>query len=896
VIGKTLAQYEILGLLGSGGMGEVYRARDTNLGREVAVKLLPAELGTDAERRARFEREAQAVAALNHHNVVTLYAFEAANDVLFLVMELVEGRTLEEEIPANGLSQQRLFEMALALTDAVAAAHAKGITHRDLKPQNVMIDGEGRVKVLDFGLAKLLAQPAESVDATIAIDPGATREGFIVGTAAYMSPEQAEGKPVDARSDVFSLGILLYQMITGTRPFNGDTQMSTLTAVLRDEPRPVLELRPDLPRQLSRILSRCLEKDPDRRYESAKGLRYDLEILQRELISGEHERPVVTRAAAPVTAGRPWRPAWIAGIAALLLVAVAGIWLRPGGKTDEGPAHAAEIAPVTAATDPTIVVFPFENLGAPEDAYFAAGITDEIVTSLTHLGGLRILSRTSAQQYDRTGKTMQQIADDLGVDYVLEGSVRWQRSGDKPSRVRVTPQLVDAHTDRQVWAQRYDHTMEEIFRVQTEIADEVVRQLGVTLAAGGATELRATPTEDMTAYHAYLRAADILDSSRFNSQDWLVAVDLLDRAVERDPSFHEAWVKLAKAHAGMCHFDWDRTEERLALAKSAVDRAIALKPGSARSQVARGFYLYWGLKDYEQALNAFQTAAVSLPQDLEIRRAIAYVQRRQGAFAEAVDNLGHVADLSPQDATICYHISETNTILGNYEEGALWAAKAIQLDPNQGNHYVVASWNALLAGWPEQSRMALANDPGQGKVEVEARRFLVAFHLRDYGAALRYAAELPDLSESQYFVISRPLYEGLVYLAMDRRESAQQSLARAEILLSDKLREKPAAGNLVAAHAVVLAGLGRSDEALAEATRSLDLYPGNKDAWIRQWRLYDLAYVQAITGQMDDAIVTLRQLLAAPCDAVSPAMLRNSPAFDSLHGRDDFEALIAVES
>ena len=304
MIGKTLGRYEILGLLGSGGMGEVYRARDTNLGREVAVKLLPAELGTDAERRARFEREAQSIAALNHPNVVTLYAFEEADDVPFLVMELVAGCTLEEEIPANGLSQQRLFELALALIDAVAAAHAKGITHRDLKPQNVMIDGEGRVKVLDFGLAKLLTQPAESVDATIAIDPAATREGFIVGTAAYMSPEQAEGKPVDARSDVFSLGILLYQMITGTRPFNGDTQMSTLTAVLRDEPRPVLELRPDLPRQLSRILRRCLEKDPDRRYESAKGLRYDLEILQQELISGEHERPVVTRSAESGSAQR----------------------------------------------------------------------------------------------------------------------------------------------------------------------------------------------------------------------------------------------------------------------------------------------------------------------------------------------------------------------------------------------------------------------------------------------------------------------------------------------------------------------------------------------------------------------------------------------------------------
>ncbi|HKK72304.1 MAG TPA: serine/threonine-protein kinase, partial [Candidatus Krumholzibacteria bacterium] len=280
MIGKTLAHYEVTGLLGSGGMGDVWRARDTRLGRDVALKVLPDAVTHDPERRARFEREARAIAAIDHPNVVTIYAVEEAEGHLLLSMEVVEGQTLGELIPPGGLPLDRILEIATPMASALAAAHGRGITHRDLKPANVMVRPDGQVRILDFGLAKLVDGSPEVEDATIAVD--ATAEGRVLGTTAYMSPEQAEGKPVDPRTDVFALGILLYQMATGEKPFVGDTPISTITSILRDEPRPMHELKPELPTQLGRIIGRCLQKDPENRYDTAKGLMFELENLQED--------------------------------------------------------------------------------------------------------------------------------------------------------------------------------------------------------------------------------------------------------------------------------------------------------------------------------------------------------------------------------------------------------------------------------------------------------------------------------------------------------------------------------------------------------------------------------------------------------------------------------------
>ncbi|MBU1676649.1 tetratricopeptide repeat protein, partial [bacterium] len=550
------------------------------------------------------------------------------------------------------------------------------------------------------------------------------------------------------------------------------------------------------------------------------------------------------------------------------------------------------VAAADTRSEPVVVVFPFENLGPPEEAYFAAGVTDEIITRLTGVAGLRVVSRASALHYDRTGTTMQQIATDLGVDYVLEGAVRWQRDAGGTSRVRVTPQLMNARSDEQVWAESYDRSMAEIFKVQSEIAEEVVHSLGVTLAVSPAPKDADIPTRDMNAYHAYLRAREILDVSQFNAESWFLAVDLLEKAVARDPEFHEAWGQLAKANSGMCHFDWDRTEARLARAKAAADRAFELKPDAAYTQMARGLYYYWGRKDYESALAALRQADRARPNDSAIRELMAYVLRRQEDYAEAAEILIDVNRLSPRDPANCAHIGETLGILGRYDEAATWAARAIELGPGQATNYTMAAWLAVEAGRPELVRRYIEDTPPSSDPEIRYGLFKASYALRDYAAALRQADALPDVYEAQFSTVSRHLALAQTHLAMDMTDTAREDFVRAEAVLAAKLMEKPGAGNLVAARAVALAGLGRGDEALAEIERAFGLYPASKDRWIQTWRLYDLALVQMLTGRSAEAVATLGELLKRRTDVISPSILRSTPDLDGLRGRPDFQGLL----
>ena len=329
----TLGPYRIVGPLGTGGMGEVLLAEDPKLGRRVALKVLPQAMAEDPERRGRFEREARAVAALNHPNIITIYAVDEQDGVPFLAMELVVGKTLTEVIPSQGMTLDQLLQVGIPLADAVGAAHQRGITHRDLKPANVMITDEGRVKVLDFGLAKLREEsPLDGLTATVATAP-VTGDGRIVGTVAYMSPEQAQGKPVDARSDVFSLGILLFEMATGDKPFKGDTNMSVLSAIIKDTPSSITELRQDLPRDVGRILRRCLAKDPDDRYQTAKELRNDLRLLKEDLDSGVAMRAQPSSHISQAAVVAPPVPVLARSPARLALAAVAVLTVAAGVGT-----------------------------------------------------------------------------------------------------------------------------------------------------------------------------------------------------------------------------------------------------------------------------------------------------------------------------------------------------------------------------------------------------------------------------------------------------------------------------------------------------------------------------------------------------------------------------------
>jgi serine/threonine protein kinase/TolB-like protein/Flp pilus assembly protein TadD len=928
MIGKRLAHYDVLEKIGSGGMGEVYRARDTRLDRDVALKILPPEMARDPDRRARFEREARAIAALKHPNIITIHAVEEDGDVRFLAMEFVEGRTLTRAIPAGGLAIDSFLDLAIPLAAAVAAAHAKGITHRDLKPDNVMIEPDGRLKVLDFGLAKLL-EVGPGNDATVVAGPGATQDGHILGTVAYMSPEQAEGKPVDPRSDVFSLGILLYEMITGERPFQGDTQISTITSILRDAPRPVHERRHDLPRQLDRILQRCLEKDPDRRYETARGLRNDLETLRTEVHSqprasegasgsSAHDRaaswptssagrsvsqdPAALHASSlPPNTKRIARrrlPAWVlvAGLAAVLV----GAWLVARGREGREraplappPSPAPPLAAAAAARPAMIVVFAFENLGPADDAYFAAGISEEITSRLAMLQGLGVISRTSAAQYDRTGKTMQQIATDLGVDFVLDGSVRWARKRDGTSQVRITPQLVRARDDLQVWSNSYDRSMDEIFRIQSEIAAEVVGKLGMTLVPKEREALAAAPSTNVEAYHAYLRAHDITNSVLFLREPSDRALALLEEACTKDPQFLRAHAEMGKLHAGYAHFAWDASEGRLARSKAALDHALALDPQSPWTHWGLGYYYYWGRKDYENAFAEFSMAQEGLPSSVEVLTALAFVRRRQGKFDDAALYLEKAIPLDPQNALAYFSLGETEIVLRRYDQARQNLERVIEISADAHTTYSELARVGMLSGDVAAARRALEKAEGLlGTLETRVPCFWTSIACREFASAVKIADSMPAAENSQFAFECRSSARGWALHFQGNAPGARSEFERARSLLESYVREHPEEANARSELAIVLAHLGQADEALREARMALGLYPAPQDAWIRQYRIFDLAVVEMLTGHHGSAIERLGELLSQPSNQVSVDLLRLSPLFDPLREHSGFARLL----
>ena len=739
MVGRQLSHYRILEKLGQGGMGEVYLAEDTKLDRKVALKLLPDEVAADPARIDRFRQEGRALAALDHPNIVTVYSVEEAEGKHFLTMGLIEGRQLGQEIPADGLPLDRLFEIATPLADALAAAHDKGITHRDLKPANVMLTTEGRVKVLDFGLAKVTVATGSSGATETAIQ---TREGVVVGTAPYMSPEQVQGKPIDPRSDIFSLGVLLYQMATGKLPFQGDNTASVISAILRDAPEPVSGIRADLPNHLARIVFRCLEKNPERRFQTAKDVRNELELLKREVDSGSyssasmpaqpqsqpHSQPLSQPQSQPSTpsmetAGAAPARNWWPAAAVVAVVAITAMWFGMRDRPATVPGIAAPTPPPTvtgtgsaassseaAADEPDarIVVLPFENLGAAEDEYFAAGMTEEIMSRVGRIEGLGVISRSSAFQYDRSGKTTQQIGEDLGVDYLLEGTVRWAGEG----RVRISPQLVRTRDDTSVWSESFDQVIDDVFEVQSQIAGSVADQLGMALVEP--QHHAEAPTANPEAYRSYLRGLHYTRDPAYNEETLARALQMYERATRLDPEFALAWARLGIAHSSMHHFGYDRTAERQRQSLAAVERAIALDPDLPEAHLAKGYYHYWAMKDYEPALAEFAIAEPALAGDAEFWAAKSFVVRRQGKWEEAARYQRKAIELSPVDIDARRNLTETYRNRRMYAESIREAEEAIALMPDQ-----VDSYSSLAtAHWElDGRRRASPIDPG-----ADARR------------------------------------------------------------------------------------------------------------------------------------------------------------------------------
>jgi TolB-like protein/Tfp pilus assembly protein PilF len=698
MIGSTLGHYRVLKKIAEGGMGAVYRAEDTKLKRLVALKVLPTELASSQERLDRFQREAESLAQLNNPNIVHLYSVEDDQGIHFLTMELVKGKSLDRLIPSNGLPLGRFFDLAIALAEALSDAHEKGIVHRDLKPANIMVDSKGRPKILDFGLAKLRhPEPAEGLSKLPT--EVMTQEGQVLGTYPYMSPEQVEGKPADERSDLFSLGTVLYEMTTGQRPFQGASPASLMSSILRDDPPAVDLQRGDLPHHLARILGRCLEKSPDERYQRAKELAHDLRDLRQEV---EAKVPAASRPAELP----PRRPKWgvLAGAGALALLTVSLVLylVKPWG-------HEAQPIPPRITS---LAVLPLENLsGDPEQDYYAAGITEGLISDLSRIAALRVISRQSVMRYKGSDKSLPQIAQELDVDALVEGSVL---SAD--NRVRITAQLVQARPEAHLWARTYEREARDVLTLLSEVTQAIVKEIEVVITPEEQSRLADTREVDPEALKAYLMGTHLFNM--LTPDEVKKSGGYFKKAIDLDPTFAKAWAGLAGYYQALelWALPANAYELRAGAATesdAALKRAIELDDSLSNAHATKGTSEFLRNWDWPRAESEYQRAIESSPSDSEAHAAYGWFLAAMGRCQEAIYEAQLAARLDPLSAYVLrlkgdvfYYCHELDKALEQYE-------RALELWPG----------NAFLSAWLAFTYVALDRPDEAVKLWQQIRRW-----------------------------------------------------------------------------------------------------------------------------------------------------------------------------
>jgi eukaryotic-like serine/threonine-protein kinase len=862
-------RYAFVRELGRGGMATVYLANDLRHDRPVALKVLHPHLATTLGPE-RFLREIRLAARLQHPHILTVLDSGESGGQLWFTMPYVEGESLRDRLNREKqLPVEDAVRIARQAAQGLQYAHQHGVVHRDIKPENLLLTGDGNTLVADFGIARALDAGAESK---------LTETGIVVGTPAYMSPEQGMGdRELDARTDVYSLGAVLYEMLAGTTPFTGPTAQAIMARRLTERPPSLQSVRESVPEEIDRAVAKALSRTPADRFASAAEFGAALAAGRTAEAATAPTRTVAHAATRPLKRA----PLTFAlGIGFLLGLGVLFGWLRRHGESatpEGGPRRLA--------------VLPFQNLGSPDQEYFADGVTDAVRGKLTALPGLQVTASSSSTEYKGTAKSVQQIGQELGVDYLLVGKVRWEKSGGA-SRVRVSPELIQVSNAAAKWQEPFDAGVTDVFQVQSEIAGRVAEALDVALGASERQTLAARPTASLPAYDAFLKGEEL--SGRMSTTDVVAlrqAAAAYEQAVALDSTFTRAWAQLSRAHGVMFGAGSGLAQEREA-ARAAAERAAALAPGSAEAHLAMGDYYYGVLADAARGLEEYDAGHRVAPNDAELLAAATLAEQSLGRWEDALAHLEQARRLDPRSVLTARRLIRAYLFLRRYPEAHQAGERALQIAPTSLDVIETYAMVFLAQGDLQGERAVLTS--AAARVEPTALVTFLSTYWDLYWA-------LTDEQQALLLRLSPVPFDGNrgswgLALAETHALRGNAKLARAyadsaRLGFEESLRDAPDVGQNRVLLGVALAYLGRTADALREGERGLALQPRSKDAYAGAYNQLQMARIYILTGQPEKALDQLEPLLKVPY-YLSPGWLKIDPTFDPLRKNPRFQKLV----